>query len=64
MSCAPQAACSGFGGEDPSAAYDELLATAAETPIPAPNFPEDPRAAGSYAAAVRGPTQQQRVPGA
>ncbi|MGY1823138.1 alpha/beta hydrolase [Geodermatophilus sp. SYSU D00079] len=40
---ADQAACSGFGGADPSAAFDTLLATAATTPLPAPGFPEDPR---------------------
>jgi pimeloyl-ACP methyl ester carboxylesterase len=38
-----QAACSGFGDGDPSAAYDRLLAKAAETPIAAPNYPQDPR---------------------
>ncbi|MGY1690818.1 alpha/beta hydrolase [Geodermatophilus sp. SYSU D01105] len=37
-----QAACSGFGGEDPSTAYDDLTAQADETPIPAPNYPENP----------------------
>ncbi|MGK5114081.1 alpha/beta hydrolase [Geodermatophilus sp. CPCC 205506] len=39
---ADQVACSGFGGADPHAAYDALLATANATPIPAPGFPEDP----------------------
>ncbi|MGY1590727.1 alpha/beta hydrolase [Geodermatophilus sp. SYSU D00708] len=39
-----QTACSGFGGEDPSTAYDDLLAQADETPIPAPNYPENPEA--------------------
>jgi pimeloyl-ACP methyl ester carboxylesterase len=40
---ADQTACSGFGGSDPSTAYDALLASAAATPIPAPRYTEDPR---------------------
>ncbi|MBB3083889.1 alpha/beta hydrolase [Geodermatophilus sabuli] len=39
---ADQAACSGFGGSDPQAAFDALLATAVASPLPAPGFPEDP----------------------
>ncbi|MGK5115426.1 alpha/beta hydrolase [Geodermatophilus sp. CPCC 205506] len=39
---ADQAACSGFGGADPLAAYDALLATADATPIPAPRFTDNP----------------------
>ncbi|MGY1636801.1 alpha/beta hydrolase [Geodermatophilus sp. SYSU D00742] len=39
---ADQAACSGFGGSDPLAAYDALLATADATPIPAPGFAANP----------------------
>ncbi|MGY1637861.1 alpha/beta fold hydrolase [Geodermatophilus sp. SYSU D00742] len=39
---ADQAACSGFGGTDPHAAFDALLATAVATPLPVPGFPEDP----------------------
>ncbi|MGY1641730.1 alpha/beta hydrolase [Geodermatophilus sp. SYSU D00703] len=38
-----QAACSDFGGADPSTAYDDLIARAEETPIPAPNFAENPQ---------------------
>jgi pimeloyl-ACP methyl ester carboxylesterase len=41
---ADQTACSGFGGSDPSTAYDGLLASAAATPIPAPRYTADPRA--------------------
>jgi pimeloyl-ACP methyl ester carboxylesterase len=41
---ADQTACSGFGGSDPSVAYDALLASATGTPIPAPRYTEDPRA--------------------
>jgi pimeloyl-ACP methyl ester carboxylesterase len=40
---ADQTACSGFGGSDPSTAYDALLASAATTPIPAPGNTADPR---------------------
>jgi pimeloyl-ACP methyl ester carboxylesterase len=40
---ADQTACSSFGGSDPSAAYDGLLASAAATPIPAPRYTADPR---------------------
>jgi pimeloyl-ACP methyl ester carboxylesterase len=40
---ADQTACSGFGGSDPSTAYDALLASAAATPIPAPRYTADPR---------------------
>jgi pimeloyl-ACP methyl ester carboxylesterase len=40
---ADQVACSGFGGGDPSAAYDALLASAAATPVPASGYTEDPR---------------------
>ncbi|MFW3172157.1 alpha/beta hydrolase [Geodermatophilus sp. CPCC 206100] len=39
---ADQVACSGFGGSDPHAAFDALLATADATPLPVPGFPEDP----------------------
>ena len=39
---ADQTACSGFGGADPLAAYDALLAGAEATPIPVLSFPEDP----------------------
>ena len=39
---ADQAACSGFGGSDPWDAYDELVQSANEQPIPAPNS-DDPR---------------------
>ena len=38
-----QAACSGFGGNDPWSAYDELVEAADRTPIPAAGFEEDPR---------------------
>ena len=38
---ADQTACSGFGGADPSAAFDALLAGADETPIPVLNVPEN-----------------------
>lgn len=40
---ADQVACSGFGGGQPSSAYDGLLATADATPIPAPRYTPDPR---------------------
>jgi pimeloyl-ACP methyl ester carboxylesterase len=40
---ADQVACSGFGGADPHAAFDALLATANATPLPVPGFPEDPQ---------------------
>jgi pimeloyl-ACP methyl ester carboxylesterase len=38
-----QTACSGFGGSDPSTAYDALLASADSAPIPAPRYTDDPR---------------------
>jgi pimeloyl-ACP methyl ester carboxylesterase len=38
-----QVACSGFGGIDPYLAYDQLLAAADATPIPADAYPADPR---------------------
>ncbi|MFP5370295.1 MAG: alpha/beta hydrolase, partial [Actinomycetes bacterium] len=37
-----QVACSGFGGADPMAAYDALLAAAEATPIPVVGFAADP----------------------
>ena len=40
---ADQVACSGFGGADPVTAYDQLLAVAAQTPIPAGRYSPDPR---------------------
>ena len=40
---ANQAACSGFGGSDPSGAYDELVDAANANPIPAPGATADPR---------------------
>ena len=40
---ADQVACSGFGGGQPSSAYDGLLARADATPIPAPRYAPDPR---------------------
>jgi pimeloyl-ACP methyl ester carboxylesterase len=40
---ADQNACAGFGGNDPRAAYDALLATAAATPVPADRYTADPR---------------------
>jgi hypothetical protein len=40
---ADQVACSGFGGADPWLAYDELIEQADATPIPAPDYPSDPR---------------------
>jgi pimeloyl-ACP methyl ester carboxylesterase len=40
---ADQQACSGFGGSDPLAAYDALLASAATAPIPADAYGPDPR---------------------
>jgi pimeloyl-ACP methyl ester carboxylesterase len=39
-----QAACLGFGGEDPWDAYDQLVDRAFAMPIPAPNYTPDPRA--------------------
>ncbi len=39
---ADQAGCSGFGGSDPLAAYDALLATAEAAPIPAPAHTPNP----------------------
>jgi pimeloyl-ACP methyl ester carboxylesterase len=38
-----QVACSGFGGEDPWDAYDELIERADASPIPAPDYASDPR---------------------
>ena len=38
-----QAACSGFGGDDPHLAFDELIDRADATPIPAPGYAPDPR---------------------
>jgi pimeloyl-ACP methyl ester carboxylesterase len=38
-----QVACSGFGGEDPGSAYDELIEQADAAPIPAPGYTPDPR---------------------
>jgi hypothetical protein len=43
---ADQAACSGFGGADPWLAYDQLVAAAEATPIPAPGYSPDPRPVG------------------
>ncbi|HEX2076035.1 MAG TPA: alpha/beta hydrolase [Geodermatophilus sp.] len=40
---ADQVACAGFGGANPSLAYDELIAKAEVTPIPAEGFAPDPR---------------------
>ena len=40
---ADQAACSEFGGSDPSTAYDALLSSASATPVPAPRYAADPR---------------------
>ena len=40
---ADQTACSGFGGSDPSTAYDALLSSAAAAPVPAPRYTADPR---------------------
>jgi pimeloyl-ACP methyl ester carboxylesterase len=40
---ADQEACSGFGGANPTLAYDRLVAAADETPIPAEGFADDPR---------------------
>ncbi|MGY1590983.1 alpha/beta hydrolase [Geodermatophilus sp. SYSU D00708] len=40
---ADQVACSGFGGADPRLAYDQLVAAAETTPIPADGFAADPR---------------------
>lgn len=41
-----QAACSGFGGAQPSSAYDGLVARAERAPIPAPRYEADPRPVG------------------
>jgi len=38
-----QAACSGFGGNDPWLAFDELIDRADAAPIPAPGYAPDPR---------------------
>ena len=38
-----QAACSGFGGDDPWLAFDELIDRADAAPIPAPGYAPDPR---------------------
>jgi pimeloyl-ACP methyl ester carboxylesterase len=38
-----QVACSGFGGDDPWAAWDELVESADANPIPADGFAPDPR---------------------
>jgi pimeloyl-ACP methyl ester carboxylesterase len=40
---ADQKACSGFGGANPSVAYDDLIASAETTPIPAGGYEPDPR---------------------
>ena len=40
---ADQVACASFGGADPGAAYDRLVASAETTPIPAPAYTPDPR---------------------
>ena len=40
---ADQAACSGFGGNDPWLAFDELIDRADAAPIPAPGYAPDPR---------------------
>jgi pimeloyl-ACP methyl ester carboxylesterase len=40
---ADQTACSGFGGANPSMAYDDLIASAEKTPIPATGYLSDPR---------------------
>jgi pimeloyl-ACP methyl ester carboxylesterase len=40
---ADQVACSGFGGGDPAAAYDDLLARTAERSLPADGYTADPR---------------------
>jgi pimeloyl-ACP methyl ester carboxylesterase len=40
---ADQTACSGFGGQDPWSAYDELIQKANAKPLPANGFPSDPR---------------------
>ncbi len=40
---ADQVACSGFGGTDPWAAFDDLIERADATPIPAPGYTADPR---------------------
>jgi pimeloyl-ACP methyl ester carboxylesterase len=41
--CAAEQSVCNFGGEDPWAAYDALVSQANTLPIPAPNFPDDPR---------------------
>jgi pimeloyl-ACP methyl ester carboxylesterase len=38
-----QVACSGFGGDDPHLAFDELIDRADAAPIPAPGYAPDPR---------------------
>ena len=38
-----QAACSGFGGDDPAGAFDELVESADSNPIPADGYTVDPR---------------------
>jgi pimeloyl-ACP methyl ester carboxylesterase len=40
---ADQVNCSGFGGEDPAGAFDELIESADAAPIPAPDYISDPR---------------------
>jgi pimeloyl-ACP methyl ester carboxylesterase len=40
---ADQTACSGFGGSDPWAAYDQLVEQANKAPIPADAYEDDPR---------------------
>jgi pimeloyl-ACP methyl ester carboxylesterase len=40
---ANQAACAGFGGDDPEEAYDALVDQANATPIPATGYTPDPR---------------------
>ena len=40
---ADQVACAGFGGDDPKAAFDALLAEADAAPIPADSYTDDPR---------------------
>jgi hypothetical protein len=41
-----QEACAGFGGDSPYTAYDQLIAAAEETPIPADGYTPDPRPVG------------------
>jgi pimeloyl-ACP methyl ester carboxylesterase len=43
---ADQTACSGFGGTDPLAAYDRLIANAEQSPVPAAGYAPDPRPVG------------------